>query len=253
MIKIRKLFFRKWHRRLGLFVSLFMLLLAGTGILLNHNEFFAFHEKKVQQLWLIDWYGVKQPEEIICSEIDGNSVCQVAEYVFHSKNNHMDILEDDARQFIGHITTENELYLVYSNRVAIYTNDFQLIEYLEIFQETGKIILAAGIKNDSLLLKTTEQYLILDLQSSKISKINHDDFLSQETSTVTAFSISNPIMMQRLSDTYRQQQISWLRLLRDLHSGQIIGIKGKLFNDLISVLLMLMAVSGLIVWQKSNR
>ncbi len=50
-----------WHRYLGLLAALFVVLLAVTGILLNHTEALGLDQREVHADWLLRWYGIPQP------------------------------------------------------------------------------------------------------------------------------------------------------------------------------------------------
>ena len=48
-----------WHRRIGLLGLLLVIILAVTGILLNHTEKFKLDETYINNAWLLNWYGIK--------------------------------------------------------------------------------------------------------------------------------------------------------------------------------------------------
>ena len=49
-----------WHRRLGLTAALFVLLLATTGLALNHTDGLRLDERYVGAGWLLRWYGIEE-------------------------------------------------------------------------------------------------------------------------------------------------------------------------------------------------
>jgi hypothetical protein len=55
---------RPWHRRLGLLSALFMLLLALTGVAINHSQDFNLDIAQVKQGWLLDYYGITAPKTV---------------------------------------------------------------------------------------------------------------------------------------------------------------------------------------------
>ena len=52
-----------WHRRIGLLALLLVVILAITGILLNHTERFKLDETYINNAMLLDWYGIKPEHE----------------------------------------------------------------------------------------------------------------------------------------------------------------------------------------------
>ncbi|UJF20978.1 PepSY domain-containing protein [Shewanella sp. OMA3-2] len=55
---------RPWHRRLGILSSFFILLLAVTGVAINHSQDFNLDIAQVKQAWLLDYYGINAPQKI---------------------------------------------------------------------------------------------------------------------------------------------------------------------------------------------
>lgn len=49
-----------WHRRIGVLASAFVLVIASTGLLLNHTEDLRLDERYVQSPWLLSWYGIEE-------------------------------------------------------------------------------------------------------------------------------------------------------------------------------------------------
>src|SRR5688572_14308339 len=52
----------EWHRYAGLTAFLIVLMLAVTGVLLNHTERLALDEVYVKSELVLDWYGVRAPD-----------------------------------------------------------------------------------------------------------------------------------------------------------------------------------------------
>src|SRR5580765_1208385 len=50
---------RRWHRRIGFAAMLFFLILAVTGLALNHGQGLGLDGRFVHAGWLARWYGVK--------------------------------------------------------------------------------------------------------------------------------------------------------------------------------------------------
>ena len=61
-IKLRSVY--QWHRYIGVTVALFAILLAVTGMLLNHTGELDLDSTYVDSPWLQDWYGIKGPAHV---------------------------------------------------------------------------------------------------------------------------------------------------------------------------------------------
>ena len=51
-------FFLKWHRTLGIIAAGFIVLVAVTGILLNHNAALGLQQQEITHPWLLDHYDI---------------------------------------------------------------------------------------------------------------------------------------------------------------------------------------------------
>jgi len=63
---------------------------------------------------------------------------------------------------------------------------------------------------------------------------------------------NNPEILQLVANRFREQQITWLKLMQDIHSGQIFGFQGKLLNDIVGIIIILLAISGIILWKRKR-
>ncbi|MDX1696691.1 MAG: hypothetical protein R3308_00300, partial [Thiohalobacterales bacterium] len=53
-----------WHRWIGLTAAAFVIVLALTGLVLNHTTELALDSRHVQSTALLDWYGITAPDDI---------------------------------------------------------------------------------------------------------------------------------------------------------------------------------------------
>jgi len=131
--------------------------------------------------------------------------------------------------------------------------DFQRIENFEFFEETAETVISATIIDDHLLLKTVNQTLRFDPDSFQLTQTQDIGSSGQNQKAFLPEVVSDQELKRIVSDTFRRQQITWLKLVQDIHSGQILNIQGKIFNDLVGLVLILLGISGFITWQRTNR
>ena len=93
-----------WHRRVGLFALVLVVILAVTGILLNHTERFKLDETYVNNSWLLSWYGI-EPENKPVSYLVKNTTSRHIISAWNEKLFFADIaltnLEQDIHGAIG--------------------------------------------------------------------------------------------------------------------------------------------------------
>ena len=54
-----------WHRRIGLTAIILVIVLAVTGIMLNHTEALKLDETYVESATLLGWYGFEPEGEAV--------------------------------------------------------------------------------------------------------------------------------------------------------------------------------------------
>lgn len=261
----RKKFVRKWHRRIGFTISIFLLNLAITGILLNHYESFGLHKKFLTSSLLLNWYGVKAPQRFSCSEklnlLTNNRICQLDKNLI-SLSDSDDITQLSMRDSELLLITEidGNLLLVSSSEIKLLQSDLVVIDEINLSEEYDYQVIDARLINDYLSLNVQS---LVNVGTRKQIGFNLDDFeLSGSESTINLtldkseeFKLSrvtDPHIQSQLSDYYRQHQIHLLKFVQDLHSGQILSTNGKFLMDFVAFLLILLALSGFITWKRNK-
>ncbi len=246
--RVRRLFrsLYLWHRYIGLSAALLVVVLAISGILLNHAGGLALKQRYVHGGWLLDWYGMHAPTPDAGWSLPG-------------RGEPVGLL--GGRLFIGETLTGIELPDL---RGALTMPEF---------------IVAAS--SDSLLLLSPrgEQLDRLDrlagLPHGEVRRIGmiagrlaagigagryvaDDDLLNWRplpTGSRVAWSESRALpdpLAQRLREDYREHLLDWERVLLDLHSGRILGQGGVWLMDAAAIMLLLLAMSGTAVWLRQK-
>lgn len=249
--KQRKKIFRKWHRRIGLASSLFFFNLAVTGILLNHYESLKLHQSYIESDFLLSWYGVKAPSEISCIKRQDFSLCQIGRHLYWTNNlNQIKQLNNDTTELINLYKRQSEYYLITSEQLYIYNTQFQLIDNINIMQEMSHTIIASAHSEQQLLLQTEKSFLLFDEDNFEFENISTEEIGDFKASPEKKSSLTIQSVTQMLKKSYQQQQITLLKFVQDLHSGQIFSLSGKIFTDITGIILILLAISGFITWQR---
>ncbi|WP_196137238.1 PepSY domain-containing protein [Aliikangiella sp. G2MR2-5] len=244
--KKRKSIFRKWHRRMGFAASLFILNLAVTGILLNHYEQLGLHKSFVSSSWLLDLYGVKAPEDVRCYQQTSFTACQLGRQIFINQS----YWQESEDMLLGLIQTGDSLYLLTESERFILSPKLQLIDQELIAESIGQNIDAVywplnQDNNEPLIVRSANDFFRFDLEQEEWESMQKPQEI-QEQPTFSPGSES----VELLQSLYRENQITHLRFVQDLHSGRVIGLSGQTTNDLSAFILILLAISGFITWQR---
>ena len=241
---------RKWHRRVGITIAILLLNLSITGLILNHYEVLSLHKKMITSSWLLDWYDVKYPENIHCLNLDKNKLCSVDNNIYRIDNElNVTTLIREQADLINIYRSPSEIIVVTNNSLVIFDNEFVLIDSINVFEEIFSYITASSYQNAQLFLQTENQSLLVDLNSLDIQEINIKDWPSVLFTKANLYYLEDEKLKISIGQAYRQKQISQLKFIQDLHSGQLFFRTGKFLTDLVAILTIFLVFSSLITWQ----
>lgn len=233
---------RRWHRWLGLAVALPVLVLSVTGVLLNHIDSFGWSSRPLPPL-LARWYGAPVPDAVSAISLQGRWYAQANDSLF--------------------IDGEKNLYCQAPLRGVVQENGWTVVGCADELllldtqgQQVERMGPAYGVpafsgmgRNDRGLVLKTEQGLL---------QYNVDQLASVALPDDAAWIASR---QQPLPDTMKQRivaqsvppSLNWQRLLLDLHAGRLFGLAGQLVMDLAALVLVILALTGTVIWSRSRR
>ena len=225
-------FLRRWHARMGVAAVLFFLILAATGVALNHGRDFRLDGTYLHLPWLARWYGVK---------------ADAPQYAFRSGSH--ELVAANGRWLLdGKVSGEKlpepigvaemaELFVVASGfAVYVYRHDGELVERLEPPSLPAVPLQAVGSRDGKLILKTASGIF------------SSTDAVSWKPATEPDMSWSRPTRLPEADLRHLRETltpgITVLQVLLDLHSGRIFGRYGELLVDLMAVILAALSLIG---------
>lgn len=242
--KLRSLYV--WHRYMGLATALFAVLLAVTGILLNHTEDFDFDSRHVQADWILDWYGIEPPEQLLSFPLAHRNITLMGNHLYLDRKE----IDGEYRNLVGATRMGDVIVVAVSNSILLLTGRGELIERLQ--SEDG---VPAGMKR-----------IGTDAQGGLVVEGSHDiyrsdgDFLRWRNADSPRASIRwaqpgalDPQLRVSLQHHFRGEVVPIERLLLDLHSGRFFGRLGPWVMDAAALLITLLALSGTWIWLKRRR
>lgn len=227
---------RKYHKWPSIVLSLFVLIFAVSGIVLNHRSLFSGID--VPGKYLLDEYqynnwnnaAVKSacrisPDSVLIYGNIGVWLTDSSFMAFKDFNLGFPKGIDNRKIFKLHLTKQGNLYAGTLFGLACF--DFNSSEWKPIkIPVHDQRVVDLTEKNDSLFV-LTRSYLLgaadnpADLSFSK-------------------FTLPAPV--------YYENKEGLFRTLWVIHSGEIAGIAGKLFVDLIGLVFIFLTISGMIYW-----
>lgn len=226
------LFLRRWHARIGFAAVVFFLVLAVTGLILNHDHDLGLDARYVHAAWLARWYGLapEPPHEAFRSGRH-DLVAANGRWLLNGQ-----VSGEKFPQPVGLVELPDMVVVASSTALYIYRKDGALVERLERSALPGAPVQAIGAGAQQLVLRTAS------------GTFESTDALSWRPAPRDAIAWSAPA---ELSAAERERYaellepgVSVQQLLLDLHSGRFAGRYGPLAVDVLAVFLAVLSVSG---------
>ena len=236
-----------WHRRIGLFALVLVIILAITGIMLNHTERLNLDNTFVNNSTLLNWYGIKPKDEPVSFRIEN----ETQSYVISAWNNQLFFdaikvatLEQSVHGAIG---AEQFIVVALDNEIILLSYDGEFIERISTSISFSNIQ-RLGMKYKRPVIETSEPlYYMADEHILDWDVIINEDIKWTEQYTL------NDDELEQLLVAYRGNGLKLERVMLDLHSGRIFGSFGVYLMDAAAIALLWLSLSGLWVWNSRQR
>ena len=201
----------RWHRRIALFVLLWLGLLAASGIFINHAHDWGLDRKSLWQP-LQGWiYGVEPAPASLCDGIQ--------------------LKEHECAGVFGRLELPRGALLLQPHSVQLVDAQGGVLEGLPVSQ-MGLVSLKAGkTVGGMVFLQGPDQVIVTDTDLLEFRRAS-----TAELDSVQAYAWQKPVDAA--------VQISWERFFLDLHAARFLGSFSRIFNDLMAVMILLLVVSG---------
>ncbi|MCK4492861.1 MAG: PepSY domain-containing protein [Methylococcales bacterium] len=228
----------KIHRYLGLVSGIVLLMLAITGIILNHTDDLKLDSRFVKNQTLLNWYGIFSPNPQRVFNTNNHYFSQFDQSLYFNQG--FILKTSDVLQ--GAIETKNFIVLAFNNSMVLLSFDGEIIEQIKKLN-----LKRIGINaNQHIFIQQAQQILIStdDLLSWKKSDLNHIQW--SQASTL-------PMPLETtIKHNFRGHILPLERLFLDLHSGRFFGKIGVLIVDVCGGLLILLVLSGVGIWLRHS-
>ena len=230
-----------WHRYLGLAAAVFVILLSLTGLVLNHTEELSLDSRHVGSALLLDWYGVRAPEEITGFTTGPASVTAVDSYIYWNLTR----IPQAATPLIGAVEFADLVVIGIEGQLLLFTPEGELVERLDGSAGVPAGMQALGLTPDgALAIQAAHGYYRTD---ESFLEWHETGNLDARWATASA----PPLALQSaLQQVWRGTGLTLERVLLDIHSGRILGGWGVYLVDAAAILFLLLALSGVWLWSR---
>ena len=233
-IKLKKIV--DLHRYIGLGICIFLVHLAITGIFLNHSIGLRLDKTFITWPWLLNQYNLSVPEPENIFTIGKNNFFIIDGEVFF--NDKPIFLAEE--ELLGVSQNQDTFILASSSTITMISNDGYIINKENVLPFTVKNI---GIFGDEVVINDSED----KIWSSE--SINGVWELTQNRAVQWSMEGSiTPMNHEKIRKYFVGDGISLEQVILDFHSGAIFQKAGKLFFDIISILLIILSFTGIWLW-----
>jgi len=236
-----------WHRRIGLIALVLVIILAITGIMLNHTENFKLDETYVNNSWLLAWYNIEPEEKPVSYHVTINNHSHIISAWQNKLFFDDEIITSLQQNMHGAIGAEQFIVVALDNEIILLTKEGKFVERVSTSLSFSNIQ-RLGMKYKRPVIETSEPlYYIADEHILDWDAIINEDIEWNEPYTL------NEDEYQQLLVAYRGNGLKLERVILDLHSGRIFGQYGVYLMDAAALALLWLSLSGLWVWHSRRQ
>ncbi len=229
--------FHTWHRYVGITIAVFVIYLSVTGILLNHSDSLELDKKMVSTPSLLQVYGIRNPSALKGYAVNKNWISAWNNQVFL---NDQPVTHSDY-PLQGAVAAPGFIVVATLEEILLVTQDGQLVERLTAPSEKLGDIKRVGVNANNLITVETGRGQF----SADSDLIAWQPGGDQDIQWAVPATLPKKVFRNIVSSSH---SIHWERVLLDMHSGRVAGDIGVLVIDLVAIALILLALSGLYMW-----
>jgi hypothetical protein len=230
----------RWHRRIGVCASLFVIWMVVSGWLLNHTAALDLGRRLVHSTALARHYGLQSGMPRFVFAVGAHWLAQTPQALF------LDGKKIDAalNQLLGMASAHDVLFVADNSQLLLLDAQGGLIDKL-----SGSALPLPRIER---IGAGCAGIVIADAEKSFSTA---DGISWAECGENPRWSAARPISetQQQILAAIVEPGISLERVLLDLHSGRILGAWGPYFIDLVGLGLIALALSGLWMYAQQAR
>lgn len=227
-----------WHRYIGLLAALLTILLAVTGLALNHYTTLGLGKRFIQSEWLLDKLDITAPTAASGFRSHAHQAILLEPWIWLDNKQ----IAGEYNKITGLISIDEMLVLATPGELQLFTMQGELIDHLHSQNGLPNAIRRIGRSESGRLVIETP-----------LGQFQADRDVLNWKNLIDDVSWSKPVKadntaLPQLQQRWRQQSLSWGRIILQLHSGRLFGDKGVLVMDATAILLLFLSISGIWIW-----
>lgn len=238
---------KRWHGRMGVLAAFFVLLLAFTGLCLNHVSSLGFDTKALRSTAFLALYGMAEVGAVVSYPLADGYISENNSQLFYQAKE----IDRCEGSLVGVLELSSQIVVACEQEFLLFSPTFQLIEKVGTAFGLPVAVQRVGLVDDELLIDTSSGLFFADLNTLSWTAVEEGD--TPRSIQWSEASQAPETLSLALAESIDREDISYERLLLDIHSGRILGEWGIYLVDAMALLFMLLAISGLVLWRKGRK
>jgi len=236
--------FQVLHRLTGLTVILFLLFFATTGMLLNHSDQLHMDKRSLDYNWLLRLYSIGPSQSPLAYTVDDAWLARIDDRLYFNERE----LPLRSESLLGLVRSGGVYIAALPDSLLLMTGEGEIIE--KVTPVNG---LPEGLQK---LGKLDEELFIIATTNGFYANNAELDGWREISAPVTSWSMPEQLPAAKLRailSLYRGAGLTLERVLLDLHSGRLLGRWKIIIVDVVALLLIISALSGVSMWYKKKK
>ncbi len=222
---------------------MFVVLLSISGLALQHSATLGLDTGQAGTGWMLRFYGIDRPQVAASFSAGGDYVSGIGNALYFSEQR----LQGIFAPLRGVVATAFGFAAATGNQLVLLTENGELVETLTAVHGIPRNLQRIGLAGDTVVLQALVDIYSIDLDTAEVVPLDQDQPVRWSETIATPADTAAVI-----EQDYAASLISWERILLDVHSGRILGRGGAILMDVMAILFLFMAVTGIFLWTRKR-
>jgi len=217
-----------------------VVLMVVSGLAIQHASTLKLDARYVSIPWILHWYGLS-PDPVVSYRAGAHWISHAGDHLYLDRR----ALEGTFPDLRGAAWTGEFLVVASGGDLYLFTPQGELVERLEpgIGLPEPVVSLAENDDGEVLIQGPTRSW------QADEQWLDWAPYAARPVHPITA-TAPPPELQQAVERHDLAHEITWERLLLDLHSGRLFGHYGIYVVDVASIGLLILALSGIWLWMQ---
>ena len=212
-------------------------------MILNHTDSLKLSSQHISSNWILELYNINSPSVIKGFNTGGKLITQADDMLFIGDT----LVSNVDSSLVGAATFNTFIVAALNKQLQLIDEDGHLVATLTADDSIPTPITKIGTDNESAVIIASGKRLFRLTENLEATEIAHSETSWSEPAELS-LTQTNEII-----DHYRSEIISLETFLLDIHSGRFFGQYGTLFFDLVGIVFLFLAFSGIYIWLKQRK